>query len=301
MSRCWHCGGEIEFRYIDGKLTPIHLSGGWCQGSQDGDQYTKVEVTPFEQRFEDVCRPTHCPQCGESVFYLTHNGGSVWLDELGWPWPKHACFNHQPAPKWLSYFRKMQEQQAKRTGTFGIVQKARWFPAEGEVPTHIAMAIDAGEHGRICIATSGTNSADYVLGRVVSFDLDDASIITSNHEVRPILKIPIKPALLNLPEHWASIPYPKSFKENESDVDLKARSGLKKEPQSQEERLLNRIEELLASQKGQRKQHDYRHSSHWICTELDMQFSKLQRLSPQSISLNLRRRVHEFKCKHCQR
>jgi hypothetical protein len=23
---------------------------------------------------------------------VRHNGGSVWFDELGWPWPKHGCF-----------------------------------------------------------------------------------------------------------------------------------------------------------------------------------------------------------------
>ena len=23
---------------------------------------------------------------------MRHNGGKVWIDELGWPWPKHECF-----------------------------------------------------------------------------------------------------------------------------------------------------------------------------------------------------------------
>lgn len=27
----------------------------------------------------------------EPVWFIRHNGGSVWVDKLGWPWPKHEC------------------------------------------------------------------------------------------------------------------------------------------------------------------------------------------------------------------
>jgi hypothetical protein len=42
----------------------------------------------------DYCHPTTCPECGAQVFFVRHNGGSVWLDALGWPWPKHGCFDY---------------------------------------------------------------------------------------------------------------------------------------------------------------------------------------------------------------
>ena len=29
------------------------------------------------------------------ITFIRHNGGSVWLDELGSPWPKHGCFDNQ--------------------------------------------------------------------------------------------------------------------------------------------------------------------------------------------------------------
>ena len=29
---------------------------------------------------EDFCRPTRCPECDADVFFVRHNGGSVWLD-----------------------------------------------------------------------------------------------------------------------------------------------------------------------------------------------------------------------------
>src|SRR5690606_31722783 len=41
---------------------------------------------------DEFCQPTICPKCGASVYFVRHNGGSVWLDELGSPWPKHGCF-----------------------------------------------------------------------------------------------------------------------------------------------------------------------------------------------------------------
>jgi len=45
---------------------------------------------------QDFTRPTKCPRCRGAVFYVRHNGGGVWLDELGSPWPKHACFDDGP-------------------------------------------------------------------------------------------------------------------------------------------------------------------------------------------------------------
>jgi hypothetical protein len=43
-------------------------------------------------RYDDFCRPTRCPRCQRSVYFVRHNGGSVWFDSLGQPWPKHPCF-----------------------------------------------------------------------------------------------------------------------------------------------------------------------------------------------------------------
>ena len=35
----------------------------------------------------------NCPKCGQGAYYVQHNGGFVWVDELGPPWPKHPCFD----------------------------------------------------------------------------------------------------------------------------------------------------------------------------------------------------------------
>lgn len=46
----------------------------------------------WQHRETDFCKPTTCPRCNQSVYFVRHNGGSVWFDELGKPWPKHGCF-----------------------------------------------------------------------------------------------------------------------------------------------------------------------------------------------------------------
>jgi hypothetical protein len=34
---------------------------------------------------------TECKYCGKRVYYVEHNEGKVFFDELGWPWPIHDC------------------------------------------------------------------------------------------------------------------------------------------------------------------------------------------------------------------
>lgn len=70
-------------------------SGGW--GGGGGNTQPLRTVHPIGTRTSwdasDFCRPSKCPICGDQVFFVRHNGGSVWFDELGPPWPKHACFD----------------------------------------------------------------------------------------------------------------------------------------------------------------------------------------------------------------
>src|ERR1051326_719939 len=99
MPTCNKCGEPIEFRYVDGRCIPIHPDGGWHCGSwRGGASSSQVGASasrkePRQWREKEFTRPTTCPECGASVFFIRHNGGSVWVDELGWPWPKQGCFD----------------------------------------------------------------------------------------------------------------------------------------------------------------------------------------------------------------
>jgi hypothetical protein len=88
MPTCYVCGGDIEFRYIGGRPVPIHLDGP-CSGEHQatqGPQYSKSD--------ESCCYLTTCPECKCQVYFIRHNGGSVWVDPpLGPPWYKHYCMD----------------------------------------------------------------------------------------------------------------------------------------------------------------------------------------------------------------
>ncbi len=91
MATCYYCGDEIEFRFIDGRPTPIHINGGSCFG---GASSTRAPATTRTYTtIEAYTNPNaNCPVCGASVFFVqTSNGGRVFFDALGWPWPKHHC------------------------------------------------------------------------------------------------------------------------------------------------------------------------------------------------------------------
>lgn len=95
MPICQYCGGAIEFRYVNGVCTPIHLSGG-CFGGGGGRYDAPAQSQPRQDpfyRYESFVNPyATCPVCGAEVFYYeAPNGGRVYFDALGPPWPKHPC------------------------------------------------------------------------------------------------------------------------------------------------------------------------------------------------------------------
>lgn len=68
-------------------------SGGYTTPTTEPFSYCDGAITSYRYESSDFCRQTRCPKCGADVFFLRHNEGSVWVDELGWPWPKHGCFD----------------------------------------------------------------------------------------------------------------------------------------------------------------------------------------------------------------
>lgn len=49
--------------------------------------------------YESFTRPTRCSRCGADVFFVEHNGGRVFFNELCWPWDKHECGYQELHPK----------------------------------------------------------------------------------------------------------------------------------------------------------------------------------------------------------
>lgn len=88
MPYCNICGQSIEIRLYNGRLTPIHTNGA-CTGVRYSSNHIN---SVYNTSTESFCKKTQCPQCQDPVFYIKHNGGTVWITPpLGPPWEKHEC------------------------------------------------------------------------------------------------------------------------------------------------------------------------------------------------------------------
>lgn len=123
MSRpCDYCGSLGEFITKNGRRVFICSNPGCRYGR------SALAVRGFEgfRRSEDsCCYPTLCPKgCGNRVFFIRHNGGSVWVDPpLGWPWPVHGCFDEGRASRSTIAAKSYLGQRNGAGLRFGVVKE----------------------------------------------------------------------------------------------------------------------------------------------------------------------------------
>lgn len=187
MDVCNKCGELIEFRYINGSPKPIH-SSGWCKG------YVSSENTgrsANKYTFKDITRKTKCPKCSEEVYYIKHNGGSVWVDSLGWPWPKHACFDTETSSKLYSFFKSKSYLNNSETIT-GVVTNVSWTKINGN--SRIILNIKH-KHGVKEIQIPGSFVANNLNNTLVLVNMKKKKIVFSSFsesdilENKPIVKV----------------------------------------------------------------------------------------------------------------
>lgn len=84
---------------------PKGCSCGWGGGNFSGSRSQHENnsyswIAPILNSHESYVNPNACcPVCGAAVFfYLAPNGGRVFFDELGPPWPKHPCTDQSSIP-----------------------------------------------------------------------------------------------------------------------------------------------------------------------------------------------------------
>jgi hypothetical protein len=170
MSICSRCGNQIEFRYVNGRCIPLHLHGGCGESSS-----VVVDFSGHNVCHESSCFGTRCPKCGDSVFFVRHNGGSVWLDApLGPPWHKHPCFDEQgingvkstllsdyqiDASAWIAARGSVDEGFA-----LGVVKSTKVQLAQGM--TEVTM--DAGE--ALTLSLNVKHKAGFLLSKLCVLD-----------------------------------------------------------------------------------------------------------------------------------
>ena len=160
MSYCTYCGDSITFRYINGRCIPLHSTGS-C-GTFSSKTYT--DFTKEHHAPESACYLTRCPICQAAVFFVRHNGGSVWLDgPLGAPWTKHGCFadsaNSSQHPSQLTaFYPTVIDGREDHNDSAGVVRYAR---VEHESTECI---LETGGSGAYFLDIK--NNAGYLLGQL---------------------------------------------------------------------------------------------------------------------------------------
>jgi hypothetical protein len=94
-------------------------------------------IPPIRASYESYTIPNaRCPVCGASVFfYQSPDGGRVFFDELGPPWPKHPCTDHRSRPGPLS---------AVAVATLTSMGSPAWaWKMDGWAPFLVAVVEDA--------------------------------------------------------------------------------------------------------------------------------------------------------------
>ena len=129
-----------------------NCSCGWCQGGGGGGGGARLSYgslpaagTRTTWDGDGCCYPTSCPICGASVFFVRHNGGSVWFDSLGKPWPKHSCFFDDGYGVRLRT-RLGQPSEGTRFSFFGVVLET--------------VVTNPGKSGRIVVQCSDGRKID---------------------------------------------------------------------------------------------------------------------------------------------
>lgn len=186
-------------------------SGGGCSRS-----FPPAPRNSVWSHQDSYAAPSTCPRCRRAVYFIRHNGGAVWVDELGWPWPKHACFDNEPEPGWSTYLRantggaKFHSNAASSntsvvfnppvTSIAGVVIEARRLEIDGQAV--IALAIDGGPARRCLVAVEGDNTASYYRRCIAVLDEGKRNVVISNFKVKALKSIAVVPAHLGLPANW---------------------------------------------------------------------------------------------------
>lgn len=124
MPLCNKCGEQIEFRSVGGRVQPYHFNGsGW-----DCSSYFVLNSKSIYRESECSCRISKCPKCSDDVYFVRHNGGSIWIDPpLGPPWTKHPCMemDHDSKTEGLGEHNyEFPSHFVDKNWVFGVVQWA---------------------------------------------------------------------------------------------------------------------------------------------------------------------------------
>lgn len=156
-------------------------TGGWA----NSHKYPKFVPIPEKQggltsykcKSNDFCRPTTCQYCGSKVYFIRHNGGTVWLDELGWPWPKHECFDSSNGNEGYGAVFELADRSKKLEVKPRLANVVKRIYLDGFV-----VYLLASDQGRLSTLAVWDNERTVLFGLVTLHQIDEALFLADRRQ-----------------------------------------------------------------------------------------------------------------------
>jgi hypothetical protein len=173
MWTCSRCGETIEFRYIEGRRVPLHPGGGWACYGYGGSSAN--DYAGYYRSDESCCFLTTCPECGDEIYFVRHNGGAAWIDPpFGWPWYKHPCMDRHYMSAKGTRSTLVAESSAtseqRKDVVIGVVREAETSASK----RCTVLNIETGSDQNIVLLMK--NNAGFLTGRLVIYNYEDKSV-----------------------------------------------------------------------------------------------------------------------------
>ena len=113
---------------------PPECNCGW------GGVFYANDTHAFSEEKSKFSSPnSKCPQCGTSVYFYRNNDSAVYFDEMGPPWPKHACFTEYQIKKAQAKFDTANPGQWMPLHVFWLQQGIEQISLIGTSPSRHAL------------------------------------------------------------------------------------------------------------------------------------------------------------------
>lgn len=212
-------GSNVKGHFRKGRWIRAHARGGSLvaersgatkynlisQPNADRKQTIQFESSPpawFPKELDDVCGSSTCPKCGTGVFFIRHNGGCVWLDRLGWPWPKHGCFEYTE-PAWMGFFR---DAMFKTNPSDCHVPEKLRLCVIGRVveraPGLVLVALIFGDGQKTCVEVDWVDKIQPKLGFAGVLNISECTLTLLTYQSYVVSQVAVSPSELGLPADW---------------------------------------------------------------------------------------------------
>ena len=130
-SECPYCGAVNEFRTSE--YGPHPINGCTCMRDAIGGAAA----------YDGGYRPQRCNKCNQLVFFIRHNGGCIYVNDMGWPWPKHECYMSRGDEQFITDVEFIWSKYG-HDSRIGVVVRRRPGDIRGSESIFIAVSFAGG-------------------------------------------------------------------------------------------------------------------------------------------------------------